>query len=137
MPDVFNRRTRSRVMASIRGRNTQPEMIVRRFLHGRGLRYRLHARKLPGRPDLVLPRLRAVVFVHGCFWHRHSGCRFAVLPKSNARFWHTKLEGNRLRDRRNIGRLRRLGWRVFVVWECTLGERRLAALHRRLTARSP
>jgi len=132
MADVFDRKTRSRVMSSIRGRNTRPELIVRRFLHSRGLRFRIHATGLPGRPDIVLLRLNTVVFVHGCFWHQHSNCRFAVLPKSNRAFWRAKLKRNRLRDFRNASRLRRAGWRVFTIWECGMRERGLERLHRRI-----
>lgn len=110
--------TRSRMMSSIRGRDTKPEMVVRRYVHQSGLRYRLHDRRLPGTPDLVFPKYRLALFVHGCFWHRHSGCANSVHPKSNAEFWQTKLQGNVARDRRNEERLLRLGWRVRVVWEC-------------------
>lgn len=120
-------------MSAIRGRNTNPELIVRRFLHARGLRFRLHVRDLPGRPDIVIRRLRTAVFVHGCFWHRHAGCRFAVLPKTNAVFWQTKLEGNQVRDRRNVSRLRRAGWRVLIIWECDLTIASLERLYRRIT----
>jgi len=137
MADVFDRATRSRNMAAIRGRHTKPELVVRRYLHSRGLRYRLHCSSLPGRPDLVFRRLRTVVFVNGCFWHQHAGCRFAVLPRSNAVFWRVKLRGNQLRDRRNAGRLRWAGWRVFTIWECDLSERSLARLFRAVTASSP
>lgn len=132
MADVFDRKTRSRVMAAIRGRNTTPELTVRRYLHGRGLRYRLHVRDLPGRPDIVIRRLRTAVFIHGCFWHQHPGCPAAVMPKSNRTFWRTKLLGNRDRDRRTVSRLRRAGWRVFTVWECALSERTLDRLYRRI-----
>ena len=137
MADVFDRPTRSRVMAAIRGRNTSPELVVRRFLHAQGLRFRLHVRHLPGRPDIVLHARRTVIFVHGCFWHRHVGCRFAVLPRTNSAFWQTKLEGNRARDRRNAIRLRRAGWRVLTIWECDLKERGLARLLRKINARLP
>jgi len=107
-------------MAAIRGKDTGPEMIVRRLLTALGYRYRLHGRALPGKPDLVFASRRAVVFVHGCFWHRHF-CRFGrVVPKTRAAFWRTKLEGNATRDRRTRARLRREGWRVLVVWECQL-----------------
>src|SRR4051812_6087129 len=98
MADVFDRATRSRVMAGIRSKDTSPERVLRRYLHGRGLRFRLHARELPGRPDIILPRHRAVVFVHGCFWHSHAGCVLAATPASNKAFWKRKLEGNRARD---------------------------------------
>lgn len=107
-------------MAGIRGRNTRPEMRLRGALHALGLRYRLHARKLPGRPDLVFPRFRAVVFVHGCFWHRHAGCRLTTTPATNAVFWQTKFDGNVERDARNVAALKAAGWRVAVVWECCL-----------------
>ena len=128
MPDIVTPERRSRMMSGIRGRDTRPELAVRRYLHSQGLRYRLHVRDLPGRPDIVLPRHRTVVFVHGCFWHRHNGCRFAYTPKSRADFWLPKLEGNVVRDARDQRRLRDLGWRIAVVWECEVGTDRLPAL---------
>ena len=112
-------------MAGIRGKDTKPEVIVRRFLHRLGFRFRLHRRDLPGRPDIVLPKYRTVVEVRGCFWHRHEGCRFAYMPKSNREFWESKLNGNRERDRRNLRELARLGWRAIEVWECELEEDRI------------
>ena len=118
MADVFDRATRSRVMAGIRSKDTSPERLLRSYLHGRGLRFRLHARELPGRPDIVLPGHRAAVFVHGCFWHSHPGCVLAAIPASNKAFWKRKLEGNRARDERQIAALRNAGWRVAVFWEC-------------------
>jgi len=105
-------------MAAIRGKDTKPEMLVRRYLHRAGFRYRLHAKDLPGKPDIVLPKYRAVIFVHGCFWHRHEGCKNAVMPKTNEAFWRKKLEGNVQRDRRNEEKLKKQGWRVLTVWEC-------------------
>ena len=99
--------------------------MVRRYLHRRGFRYRLHRRDLPGRPDIVLPAYRTVIEVRGCFWHRHPGCRYAYTPKSNREFWIAKLEGNRERDLRNAEELVRLGWRVIVVWECELADDRI------------
>jgi len=107
-------------MASIRGRNTRPEMALRKALHRLGFRYRLHERKLPGHPDLVFPKYRAVVFVHGCFWHRHPGCRYATTPASNTEFWERKFRGNVERDNRNIRKLLEQGWHVAVIWECAL-----------------
>lgn len=118
MVDVVDVATRSRMMSGIRGANTRPEMIVRRYLHARGLRFRLHVRSLPGRPDIVLSKHRTVVEVRGCFWHQHQGCRYAVLPKSNARFWRTKLASNVARDKRSSRALRLIGWRVMTIWEC-------------------
>lgn len=122
MTDIVDSQTRSAMMAAIRGKNTKPEIVVRRFLHRLGFRFRLHRRDLPGRPDIVLPKYRTVVEVRGCFWHRHEGCPLAYMPKSNREFWEPKLNGNRERDRRNLRELARLGWRAIVVWECELGE---------------
>ena len=105
-------------MAAIRSRNTRPEMVVRAIVHSLGYRYRLHVRALPGSPDLVFPRLHKIINVHGCYWHMHK-CRFgAVVPKSNAEFWRTKREGNVVRDRRTATELRRLGWKILIIWEC-------------------
>lgn len=115
---------RSRMMASIKGRDTRPEMAVRRAMHAAGLRFRLHRRDLPGTPDLVFPKHSTVVFVHGCFWHRHSRCRFATLPASNRLWWKEKLAKNRVRDGRKQRALRREGWTVIVVWECELRDPR-------------
>jgi DNA mismatch endonuclease (patch repair protein) len=116
-------------MSGISGKNTAPELRVRRFLHANGLRYRLHSRQLPGRPDVVLARYRSLVFVHGCFWHQHRGCRFAYMPKSNRAFWEKKLRGNVERDRRILRQLRRAAWRVKVVWECEVADQdKLAAI---------
>ena len=111
---------RSRNMAAIRGKDTAPELAVRRILHAMALRFRLHRKDLPGRPDIVLPKHRTVVFVHGCFWHRHEGCRYATTPKTRQEFWQTKFAANVERDSRNRTDLQQLGWRVIVVWECEL-----------------
>jgi DNA mismatch endonuclease (patch repair protein) len=107
-------------MAGIRGKDTTPELQVRSIVHGLGYRFRLHVRDLPGSPDLVLPRLGTAIFVHGCFWHRHRGCRYATTPSSRRAFWEAKFAANVARDRRNASRLRRLGWSVLTVWECEL-----------------
>lgn len=112
---------RSRIMASIRSKDTGPEMLVRRHLHAAGLRFRLHRPGMPGRPDLVLPRHRAVVFVHGCFWHGHEGCYRP--PRTRAGWWAEKIARNRARDEAAESALAAAGWRVFVVWECRLGRR--------------
>lgn len=111
------------MMSGIRGANTKPERVVRSFLHGRGLRFRLHRKDLPGRPDIVLPKFRTVVFVHGCFWHRHPGCRLAYQPKSNREFWAGKFEQNVARDARRFTQLEAIGWRVLVIWECQVTDR--------------
>jgi DNA mismatch endonuclease (patch repair protein) len=106
------------MMAGIKGANTKPERLVRSFLHRHGLRFRLHGKGLPGKPDLVLAKHRAAVFVHGCFWHRHPGCKYAYSPKSNSDFWQKKFEENVRRDERKEEELRRAGWRVIIIWEC-------------------
>lgn len=118
--DIVDAPTRSRMMSAIRGRDTGPERILRSALHRLGLRFRLHHRGLPGRPDLVLPRHRAAVFVHGCFWHRHAGCRFTTHPGTRPEFWTAKFTANVERDCRNETALIEAGWRVAVVWECAL-----------------
>ena len=105
-------------MSRIKGKDTAPEKIVRSILHRLGYRFRLHKTKLPGRPDVVLPKHQAIVFVHGCFWHRHKKCKDATMPKSRTEWWQVKLEGNAARDKRNQIALRRAGWRVLTVWEC-------------------
>ena len=120
MTDIVTKAVRSRMMASIRGKDTKPEMIVRQFLHGKGFRYRLHVRSLPGCPDIVLAKYRMVIFVHGCFWHRHEGCRFATVPDQNGQKWEKKFDENVRRDVRNIDGLLEAGWRVLVIWECGL-----------------
>ena len=119
-------------MASVGQRDTGPEMRLRHALHRLGLRYRLHDRQLPGSPDLVFPRFRSVVFVHGCFWHRHPGCKYAYNPKSRVDFWEAKFAENRARDMKQQQSLRRLGWKCIVVWECQTGPAKEAALRRRL-----
>jgi DNA mismatch endonuclease (patch repair protein) len=120
MADIVTPEVRSRMMSGIRGKDTRPEMVVRRFLHRLGLRYRLHDRELPGTPDLVFPRHGAVVFVHGCYWHRHKGCKYASTPAGNVEFWRGKFADNERRDRESVARLIDAGWRVIVLWECGL-----------------
>lgn len=124
MADTLTAEQRSERMRRVRGKDTQPEMRVRRIVHGMGFRYRLHRRDLPGQPDLVFPKRRKVIFVHGCFWHRHPDpdCRLARLPKSRIEFWKPKLETNSVRDARHQHKLVELGWRYLVVWECELGK---------------
>ncbi|API57897.1 very short patch repair endonuclease [Tardibacter chloracetimidivorans] len=120
MADVVDKATRSRMMSGIQAKDTKPEIALRGALHRAGLRYRLHAASLPGKPDIVLPSRRAVVFVHGCFWHRHAGCHWCSTPASNAEFWTSKFERNMERDRQAMDALRKQGWRIAVVWECGL-----------------
>ena len=128
--DVVDSATRSRMMAGIRSKDTKPEMAARRYLHARGFRYRLHARDLPGSPDLVLPKYRTAILVHGCFWHRHSGCRFATTPTSNVERWAAKFQANIARDAKKLASLEEAGWRVIVVWECELRQNPTERLQR-------
>ena len=120
MTDIVDQQTRSRMMAAIRGKDTKPELALRRALHARGFRFRLHSKAVRGRPDLVLPKYRAVVFVHGCFWHRHEGCRYTTPPSTRQEFWQAKFTANVARDAAVRGKLLKDGWRVATVWECAL-----------------
>ncbi len=118
--DVHDKETRSYNMSCIKGKNTKPEEIVRKYLFSKGLRYRKNDKKLPGTPDIVLPKYKTVIFVNGCFWHGHEGCRYFVVPKTNTEFWVNKIGTNKQRDNREINELQTLGWKVIVVWECQL-----------------
>jgi DNA mismatch endonuclease (patch repair protein) len=133
--DVVDRATRSRMMSGIRGKDTKPERIVRSHLHRAGLRFRLQA-KLPGKPDLVLPKYKTAVFVHGCFWHRHEECRYATMPTSNIAFWQKKFEANVQRDIRVRQELKVLGWHVEVAWSCQLNKLHLEQLTNRIRQHS-
>lgn len=123
MTDVHKPDTRSFNMKQIKSRDTKPELLVRRFLHSNGFRYRLHCKQLPGKPDIILPKYNSVVFVHGCFWHAHDECTQFKLPKTNINWWKNKLYDNKLRDEEHKMKLERLGWNVFVIWECELSNK--------------
>ncbi|MDR8391411.1 DNA mismatch endonuclease Vsr [Aliifodinibius sp. S!AR15-10] len=123
MADVHEPETRSYNMSQIQGKDTKPEMLVRKFLHSNGFRYRLHVKDLPGKPDLVLPKYNSVIFVHGCFWHAHEDCKYFKIPKTRTEWWKEKLYGNKERDERNIEELEEEGWNVIVVWGCELKSR--------------
>lgn len=137
--DTVDTATRSKMMSAIRNKDTGPEMIVRRFLHGRGYRYRLHRKDLAGKPDIVIPRLKVCIFVHGCFWHRHPGCPYATTPKTRTEFWNEKFQKNVARDLANIAALEAAGWDVLIVWECQLKKdvETLDRLERKLRLLSP
>ena len=111
---------RSRNMSAIKSKNTKPEIAVRKLLHSMGFRFRLHRKDLPGSPDIVLPKYKTVIFVHGCFWHRHENCKYASTPKTRSEFWESKFEGNIKRDKINQTNLIKLGWKIIIVWECEL-----------------
>jgi DNA mismatch endonuclease (patch repair protein) len=118
--DTLTSEKRSWNMSRIRGANTKPELAVRSMLHRMGYRFRISNKTLPGKPDIVLPKYRAVIFVHGCFWHRHQGCKYAYTPKSRLDFWGPKFEGNVMRDKNNLSLLKKSGWLPIVVWECAI-----------------
>lgn len=130
MADVFAKDERSRVMRAVKSGNTKPELVVRRLVHARGFRFRLHRKDLPGKPDLTLPRHRKIIFVHGCFWHGHRGCKHSDRPASNTDYWNQKLDRNIARDKKNRRELKKQGWEVLIVWECET--RRLTHLARKL-----
>jgi DNA mismatch endonuclease (patch repair protein) len=118
--DVHNPETRSYNMSRIKGKNTKPELLVRKFLFSAGYRYRLHDKKLPGKPDIILPKYKTVIFVHGCFWHGHEDCRFFKIPDTNSEWWREKIHKTRAGDAENIRLLSEAGWKVLVIYECTL-----------------
>jgi DNA mismatch endonuclease, patch repair protein len=120
MVDVFSKSKRSKIMSRIRSKNTSPEWMVRRIVHGMGYRYRLHVKQLPGRPDLVFSRLKKIIDVRGCFWHQHNGCIDSHIPKSRTEYWKPKLTRNRRRDKSNEKELKSLGWQVLTLWECEI-----------------
>lgn len=118
MTDIVSKQKRSEMMSRISSKDTQPELTVRKALHKAGYRFRLHYRSLPGKPDIVMPKYKLSIFIHGCFWHRHSGCKFAYEPKTRKEFWENKFNTNLVRDRANIDKLISKGWKVLVIWEC-------------------
>jgi DNA mismatch endonuclease (patch repair protein) len=130
MVDNVSKKRRSEVMSCVKSKDTGPEMRVRQFLHSHGFRYRLHVKDLPGKPDIVLPKYRKVLFVNGCFWHGHEGpnCKLARIPKSNVKFWKSKIQKNHERDSVNTKKLEKLGWKVLVVWECQINKQYLREL---------
>ena len=120
MSDVHSAKTRSYNMSQIKGKNTKPEIIVRRFLFSKGFRYRVNDKRYPGHPDIVLPKYKTAIFINGCFWHVHKGCKYFVWPQNNSSFWETKLLSNSERDRKNYEKLISIGWKVIIIWECEL-----------------
>ncbi len=132
--DIWSKKKRSQVMSKIRSKNTRPEKVLRSALFRLGYRYRIHAKQLPGKPDLVLPKYHAVIFVHGCFWHQHKGCREGRVPSTNSEFWKDKLNRNSERDAANIKHLKKLKWQVLTIWECEI-ERQLEKTVKRVISR--
>lgn len=118
--DTWSKEKRSEIMSKIRSKDTKPELILRKALFARGFRYRVNEKKLPGKPDIVLPKYKTVIFVHGCFWHKHENCKYAGTPKTNTEYWVNKITSNRERDKINVQKLIALGWNVLIVWECEI-----------------
>lgn len=132
--DKVSKEVRSKNMAAIKGKDTKPEIAVRKLLHSLGYRYRLHRKDLPGKPDIVLPKYKTVIFVHGCFWHQHNGCKYNTKPKSNKQFWLSKLRKNVERDKKQYTALKKLGYKVLTIWECDVKKtaKNDSALYRRI-----
>ena len=135
MADVHTPKQRSFNMSRIKGKDTKPEMPVRRFLHGHGYRYKLHTKTLPGKPDLVLPKYNTVIFIHGCFWHGHGNCRYFVVPKTRTQWWLAKINANTANDKKQQTALRKAGWKVITLWECDLKPKQLEKTLQKLIAR--
>ena len=133
MADTLTAGQRSILMSKIKSKNSKPELRVRRYLHSLGLRYRLHKDNIPGKPDIVFSKYKTVVFVHGCFWHQHAGCRHSHIPKSNLSYWVPKLQRTTLRDQTIFERLKELGWHVIVVWECEISDKKLTDVYYEIT----
>ena len=125
MADVHSKKTRSYNMSRIKGQDTKPELLVRKFLFAKGFRYRLHDKNLPGKPDIVLPKYKTIIFVHGCFWHGHKNCKYATIPKTRTEWWLTKITYNQKNDKKNSKLLKSLGWRIIIIHECNLKKTKL------------
>ena len=136
MSDVHNKETRSYNMSRIRSAHTKPEMLVRKFLHAQGFRYTLHSKKLPGKPDMVLPKYKTVVLIHGCFWHGHDNCKYYVVPKTRTGWWLNKINTNKANDEKAVKALKKEGWKIITIWECDLKpakiEKTLASLLKKI-----
>lgn len=132
MADVHDKKTRSYNMSQIKAKDTKPEIIVRKFLHRHGYRYRLHDKKLPGKPDIVLKKYKTLIFVHGCFWHGHEGCKYYVIPKTRTEWWKNKISATQRKDMENYNSLKAQGWKVLTIWECELKSRQRMETLRKL-----
>jgi DNA mismatch endonuclease, patch repair protein len=130
MADIFTKKKRSQIMTNVHSSETKPEIIVRKFIFSRGFRFRKNVKRLPGKPDIVLSKFKTAIFIHGCFWHGHKGCKYAKLPATRSDFWKTKIDGNIIRDKQQITALKKLGWKVIIVWQCQISS--LAKLEHRL-----
>lgn len=134
MADVHSKQVRSYNMSRIKGKDTKPEILVRRFLHANGFRYKLHDRTLPGKPDIVLPKYKTVIFVHGCFWHGHKDCKYFVVPKTRTEWWLNKINGNIANDEKAISALKKDGWKIIILWTCDLKKKETKVFARLLSS---
>lgn len=134
MADVHTPKVRSYNMSMIMGKNTKPEIMVRKFLHSEGFRFRLHKKDLPGKPDIVLPKYKTVIFIHGCFWHGHKNCKYFVVPKTRTKWWLKKIEGNKENDKKNNIRLVNAGWKIITLWTCQLKPKKIEKACNKLSA---
>jgi DNA mismatch endonuclease (patch repair protein) len=135
MADVHTMEQRSFNMSRIKGNDTKPEMLVRRFLHATGFQYKLHDKTLPGKPDIVLPKYKTVIFIHGCFWHGHKGCKYYVVPKTRTEWWLNKINGNIANDTKAIKALKKEGWKIIMLWECYLKKNKSGRILQKLNSR--
>jgi DNA mismatch endonuclease (patch repair protein) len=134
MADVHDMATRSYNMSQVKSKNTKPELVVRKFLHANGFRYRLHVKDLLGKPDIVLPKYKTVIFVHGCFWHGHKNCKYATIPKTRTEWWQNKINTNTANDKKAVAALKKDGWKIITLWECDLKKKKLDKTLQRLLA---
>jgi len=125
LSDIYTNNKRSEIMSKISGKETKPEILVRKYLFSQGFRYRKNVKELPGKPDIVLPKYRTVIFIHGCFWHYHDSCKYSKLPNTNREFWQKKIGDNKERDKRNIDALNEIGWKTIIVWQCEINNKKM------------
>lgn len=123
MADIYDRNKRSQIMSKISGKETKPEILIRKFLFSKGFRYRKNVQKIPGQPDVVLSKYKTVIFIHGCFWHGHKNCKAAKLPETRKEFWEEKIKSNIVRDKSNTNELKQLGWHVIIIWQCDISNK--------------
>jgi DNA mismatch endonuclease (patch repair protein) len=135
MSDIHDKKTRSYNMSQIKSKDTKPELLVRKFLFSKGYRFKLHDKNLSGKPDMVLPKFKTIILIHGCFWHGHTNCKYFAMPKTRKTFWETKILGNKEKDKRNIKDLKKLGWKVIIIWECQLKPGKVDKTLKRLVER--
>lgn len=133
MTDIFEKEKRSKIMSHISGKNTKPEIFIRKIAHSLGYRFRLHKKELPGKPDIVFPKYKKVIFVNGCFWHGHKNCNRSKLPTTHKKFWQEKIEGNKKKDKSNYIRLKKLGWDYLVIWQCSIIKRNTKKLETKIS----